>query len=158
MDASDTPDWLKAHKSGQKQDKPKVGNPYWRKGMKSPNPSGRPRGISDKRAKLNQKLLSDAQGIVDKMIAQALEGDSHAASLILARVMPALRAQSERVEFDFDSKAPLTDQVSAVLQAIADGEVSADVGKQIIEAIGSLGAVKQIDELEARLAALEGRT
>lgn len=157
MDASNTPDWLKTHQSGQKPDKPKVGNPTWSKGMKSPNPSGRPRGISNKRAKLNQKLLDDAQGIVDKMIAQALEGDSHAASLILSRVMPALRAQAEKVEFDFDSKAPLADQVAAVLQAIADGEVSADVGKQIIEAIGALGAVKQIDQLEERLAALEGK-
>jgi hypothetical protein len=36
--------------------------------------------------------------------------------------------------------------------------VSADVGKQIIEAIGSLSSIRQIDELEERLSALEGRT
>lgn len=157
MDASNTPDWLKGHQSGQKQDKPKVGNPHWRKGMKSPNPAGRPRGISDKRAKLNQKLLTDAQGIVDKMIAQALEGDSHAAGLILSRVMPALRAQAEKVEFDFDSKTTATEQAEAVLQAIADGLVSPDVGKQIIEAIGSLSSIRQVDELEERLSILEGK-
>ncbi|MBK1671956.1 hypothetical protein CKO35_01325 [Ectothiorhodospira shaposhnikovii] len=91
------------------------------------------------------------------MIDQALEGDSHAASLILARVMPALRAQAEKVEFDFDAKATATEQAEAVLQAIADGLVSPDVGKQIIEAIGSLSSIRQIDELEERLSALEGK-
>jgi uncharacterized protein YjbK len=62
------------------------------------------------------------------------------------------------VEFDFDAKATATEQAEAVLQGIADGLVSADVGKQIIEAIGSLSSIRQIDELEERLSALEGRT
>ncbi|WP_237132200.1 DUF5681 domain-containing protein [Pseudohongiella sp. O18] len=155
MDASASPDWLAVHQHEKKQQK---GNPNWKRGMKSPNPSGRPRGISNARAKLNQRLLSDTQGIVDKMVAQALDGDAQSASLILSRVMPTLRAQVERVEFDFDSSAPLAQQVQSVLQAIAGGEVSADIGKQIIEAIGALGAIKQIDELEDRISRLEGKT
>lgn len=76
------------------------GNPKWHKGMKSPNPAGRPNGIGDKRTKLARRMLEDAGGIVGRMIAQALEGDPQAAHLILSRVMPALRAQAEKVEFD----------------------------------------------------------
>lgn len=92
------------------------------------------------------------------MVASAArEGDLQACGLILARVAPALKSESERVQFDFDATAPLTAQVEAVLQAIANGEVSVDVGKQIIDAISSLGAIKQYDELEARIRELEER-
>lgn len=158
MDASTTPDWLKSYQSGQKkEEKPKVGNPNWRKGMKSPNPTGRPKGIVDKRMRANQAMLDRVQEVIDVVIENALGGDTSSASLLLSRVMPAMRAQAERVEFDFDANAPLAEQVASVLQAIADGKVSVDIGKQIIEAIGALGAVKQIDELEERLSALEGR-
>lgn len=141
----------------QEQEPNPTGGARWVKGMRSPNPAGRPKGISDRRAKLAQRMLDDSQGIIDKMIAQALEGDSQAANLILSRVMPALRAQTERVEFDFDATASVGQQVEQVLQAISEARVSADVGKQIIEAIGALSAVRAVDELEKRLQALEDR-
>lgn len=148
------PEWMKGYKPDTE---PPRGSPKWQKGMKSPNPSGRPKGISDKRAKLVQRMLDDAGGIVDKMIAQAMEGDPQAATLILSRVMPALRAQAEKVEFEFNAKASVTEQAESVLQAIAEGKVAPDVGKQILEAISTLYGIKQIAELESRLAALEGR-
>ena len=65
------------------------------------------------------------------------------------------RAQTERVEFDFDASASVTEQAEAVLQAIADGKVAPDVGKQILDGISTLYGIKQIAELEARLQALE---
>jgi hypothetical protein len=146
------PEWLQGYTPNTE---PPKGNPQWTKGMKSPNPAGRPRGVSDRRAKLANRMLDDAQGIIDKMIAQALEGDPQCAHIILSRVMPALRAQSEKVEFDFDASSSVTEQAEAVLQAIADGKVAPDVGKQILEGISTLYGIKQVAELEARLQALE---
>jgi len=144
------PEWMKGYTPTVQ-----TGNPNWKKGMKSPNPNGRPRGIVDKRTKVTQALMDDAPAIARVVIDAALAGDVQAAGLVLSRVAPVLRAQTERVEFDFDATAPVTRQVEAVLQAIADGKVAPDVGKQIIEAIGSLSAVRAVDELEKRLAALE---
>jgi hypothetical protein len=132
-----------------------VGNPLWIKGGPSPNPSGRPRGITDKKAKLVQRMLDDAEGIVDAIIAKALEGDSNSASLILSRVLPSIKAQAEKVQFDFDADAPVSKQVEMVLAAIADGVVAPDVGRQIIDAISSLATVRAGEELEARILALE---
>ena len=123
--------------------------------MKSPNPSGRPKGIVDKRQKLNQRMLADADAIVSALIDKALEGDTGAASLILARVLPSLRSQAERVSFPFDAAAPVVRQVEQVLAAIAGGAVAPDVGKQIIEAVGALSSIRATEELEARLTALE---
>lgn len=72
-------------------------------------------------------------------------------------MLSALRSQAERVSFDFDASAPVARQVEQVLAAIAAGAVAPDVGKQIIEAVGALSAIRATEELEARLAALEAR-
>lgn len=135
----------------------KPGNPAWTPGMRSPNPQGRPRGIVDKRAKIAERMLIDAEAIVSALIDKALEGDTGAASLILARVLPSLRSQAEKVQFDFDATAPVVNQVEQVLAAIAGGVVAPDVGRQIIEAVGALSAIRATEELEARLAALEAK-
>lgn len=66
-------------------------------------------------------MMDDAHAIVKVMVEKALDGGSSAAGLILARVAPALKAQAERVQFDFDAKAPLACQVEQVLQAVAAG-------------------------------------
>ena len=135
----------------------RVGNPQWKKGMPSPNPKGRPPGISDKRAKLAQRMLDDANGIVDAMIGKALDGDTGAAGLILGRILPALRSQTEKVTFQFDATAPTILQVEQVLRAVSEGKVAPDVGKQIIEAIGALSAVRAVDDLEERIITLEAK-
>lgn len=148
------PDWLKDFKPDTS---PPPGSLKWQKGMPSPNKAGRPRGVLDRRTKVTQALMDDAPKIARVVIDAALAGDVQAAGLVLSRVAPALRAQSERVEFDFDATAPVAQQVEAVLQAIADAKVSPDVGKQIIEAIGTLSAVRAVDELEKRLQVLEDK-
>lgn len=149
------PEWMQNWKPDP--DAPKAGNPNWKPGMKSPNPSGRPPGLKDRRTRVTERLLNEAQKIADVVIEKAKEGDMQAAALILGRTTPTLKAQAEKVSFDFDATAPMTSQVQAVLQGIADGEVSPDTGKQIIESIATLAGIKQIDELEQRLLALEVR-
>jgi len=137
---------------------PKIkGNPQWVRGMPSPNKAGRPKGIVDARTKVTQALMDDANAVVRVVIDAALAGDVQAAGIVLSRVAPALKAQGEKVQFDFDAKAGVTEQAESVLQAIANGEVSPDMGKQIIEAISMLYGIKQISEFEQRLALLEGK-
>ncbi len=129
----------------------------WYRGMPSPNPRGRPPGITDRKAKLTMRMLADADGIVDAMVAQALDGDTGAASLILSRVLPALRNQTEKVQFPFDPTAPIPMQIEAVLAAVAAGTLAADVGQIIISAIGTLSNVRAVEELESRIVMLEAK-
>jgi hypothetical protein len=129
----------------------------WYRGMPSPNPRGRPPGITDKKAKLTHRMLADADGIIDAMVAQALDGDTGAASLILSRVLPTLRSQTEKVQFPFDPAAPIPMQIEAVLAAIAAGALPADVGQTIIAAIGTLSNARAVEELEARIVTLEAK-
>lgn len=156
---TDKPAWLEGWQPAAPSPEPKhgkPGNPAWVKGMRSPNPAGRPTGATPQ-TRLMQRMLEDADGIVDAIVTKALEGDTGAASLIMSRVIPALKAQSEKVTFDFDASLPVSRQVEQVLNAIASGAVAPDVGKQIVEAIGTLSAVRATEELEQRIILLEAK-
>lgn len=151
------PEWLEAwHQNPASREPKKIGNPNWHRGMVSPNPKGRPVGQT-KQTKLMQRMLDDAGDVVDAVLEKAKEGDAASASLILQRILPALRSQSEKVQFDFDASAPVGRQVEQVLDAIAAGAVAPDVGKQIIEAIGTLANVRATEELESRIVMLEAK-
>lgn len=157
MSEAQTPPWLNGSNASspsvEAEARP-VGNPSWVPGMKSPNPSGRPKG-STPQTILMQRMLADADGIVAAVVARALEGDTGAASLIISRVLPSIKAQAEKVQFEFDASAPISEQVAKVLDAIAAGAVAPDVGRLIIESVKALADVKATEELEARIAALE---
>lgn len=156
MSDVEKPAWLEGWQPAPPKP-PAGGNPAWVKGMPSPNPRGRPPGITDKKAKLTQRMLADADGIVSVLIAQALEGDTGAASLILSRVLPALRHQTEKVAFPFDAAAPVARQIEQVLEAMAAGAVAPDVGRLIIDSIGTLSNARAVEELEARIITLEAK-
>lgn len=131
--------------------------PRWVKGMPSPNPKGRPRGIVDKRTKVTQALMGDAPAVARVVIDAALEGDLQACGIVLARVAPALRPETHPVQFPFDASAPIAGQIEQVLAAMADGAVSPDVGRQIIDAIGTLANARAVEDLEARIITLEAK-
>lgn len=133
------------------------GNPAWKPGCPSPNPKGRPAGIPDKRLLATQQMLDEMRNIVAVLVAQALEGDTGAASLVMSRVLPSLKAQAEKVNFPLDTTAPISEQVAQVLDAVASGLLAPDVGRLMIESLKALADVRAAEELEARIAALEER-
>ena len=128
----------------------------WTPGMKSPNPKGRPPGPS-KQQKLLNRMLEEAGEVMDAVLAKAKEGDPASAGLVLSRILPTLRAQSQTVTFDLDPILPLAAQVEQVLMAISTGRLAPDIGRQIIEAIGTLGNIRAVEDLESRLVILEGK-
>lgn len=129
----------------------------WVKGMPSPNPKGRPRGIIDKRTKVTQALMDDAPAVARVVVEAALEGDLQACGIVLARVAPALRPETHPVQFAFDPSAPIAEQIERVLAAMASGALAPDVGRQIIDAIGTLSNARAVEELEARIITLEAK-
>ena len=133
------------------------GNPAWKPGCASPNPRGRPPGVPDKRLLATKAMLDEMRNIVAVLVGKALEGDTNAASIVLSKVMPSLKAQSEKVNFHFDSSAPISEQVAQVLDAIAAGAVAPDVGRLIIESVKALADVRAVEELEQRIITLEAR-
>lgn len=131
------------------------GNPAWIAGGPSPNPNGRPVGRPDRRLLATEQMLHEMRNIVAVLVGKALEGDTNAASIVLAKCLPSIKAQSEKVQFDLDTSAPISEQVSAVLDGVAQGILAPDVARLIIDSIARLSDVRASEELEARIAALE---
>lgn len=133
------------------------GNPAWKPGCPSPNPRGRPAGIPDKRLLATQQMLDEMRNIVAVLVAKALEGDTGAASLVMSRVLPGLKAQAEKVNFPLDTTAPISEQVAQVLDAVAGGLLAPDVGRLMVESLKALADVRVAEELEQRVVLLEAK-
>ncbi|MDM7930027.1 DUF5681 domain-containing protein [Blastomonas fulva] len=137
------------------EEKPSTSNGgRWVQGQ-SGNPQGRPAGRPDARTKLSRRLAEQGPAVIDVVLEQALEGDLQAASLILARCVPTVRPQTERVAFDLDPAAPIHKQIESVLACVATGQLAPDVGQTIISSLGTLADARAVAELEARINTLE---
>lgn len=91
------------------------------------------------------------------VIDAALAVDITAANIVLSRIAPPSKVRAEKVEFELDSRAPLTHQTGQILAAVALGEVDPDTGKILIDCISAFAGLKQVDELDERLRALEAK-
>lgn len=151
------PPWMQGWTPTPAGEKPTrgPGNPGWKPGCESPNPTGRPKGLPDRRLLATQQMLDEMRNIVAVLVGQALEGDTNAASIVLSKVMPSVKAQAEKVQFDFDPNAPASEQVSSVLSAVGAGLLAPDVARLICDSIGTLATIKTTEQLEARIIALE---
>ena len=149
------PPWLQNYTPAPPADS--VAKNKWQPGMKSPNPAGRPPGIIDRRAKIAQAFMDDALNIAKRVTEAALNGDLQAANIVLSRLSPVLKARAEKVTFELDPDASLTEQARAVLVAISRGEIDPEVGNQLVSCISQFGGLKQVDEHAERLAQIEAQ-
>lgn len=129
----------------------------WVPGMKSPHPSGRPKGIIDKRTKVTQALMNDAPAVTRVVIDAALGGDMQAANIVLSRIAPPIKAQAERVQFELTDDAPLSDQAHQILRAVSEGKLDAETAKTLIACIQSVAGIRAVEELEQRIITLEAK-
>ncbi len=127
----------------------------WRAGS-SGNPKGRPRG-SGQVAKLRAVIAKRVPAIINRLVEQALGGDVQAAKILLERTLPALKAAEQAEPVNMHGET-LSAQGAAVLAAVANGELGPSQGAALLAGLGALARVREIDELDARLTALEKGT
>lgn len=126
----------------------------WQPGQ-SGNPKGKTPG-SGELQRLRASIAPEVPGILAGLVTAAKAGDTQAARLILERVLPALKAVEPAQALSLPDGS-LTDQGRAVLASVAAGELAPGQGAALLGAIGTLARVSEIDELAARVAALEGK-
>ena len=124
----------------------------WKPGQ-SGNPKGRPVGTGEV-AKLRAAIADRVPELLSKLMAQALEGDTAAARLLLERAIAPLKAAEQPQALTLPD-GTLTDQGRAVLASVASGELAPGQGAALLGAIGTLARVAEVDELTARITALE---
>lgn len=128
----------------------------WPKGV-SGNPAGRPKGSLSKRDKIAQVLNDDGPQVARVVADAALAGDMTAAGLVLSRLLPPMRAQAERVQFELSPDVPLSAQAQEILLAVSEGKLDADTARILIGCIQSVAGIKATEELEQRILILEAR-
>lgn len=143
------PDWLQGFTP--QPNKPPKG---WQPGQ-SGNPRGRPVGSRNKKNVIAEEFEKDGSAVARVVMDAALEGDMQAANMVLQRLSPPLRARAEKVTFELTPDAPLHEQANQVLASVAEGAIDPETGKLLIDCIQSVAGIRAVDELEARLIALE---
>jgi hypothetical protein len=133
-----------------------MGNPNWKKGV-SGNPGGKAPGTRSKLNLVAAEFLKEGSAVAQVVIEAAKGGDMSAAALVLTRISPPLRAAVEKVIFNLDQTKPLAEQAKEILNAVSRGLVDPDTGQMLIGCLDKIGNLKAVEELEARLAALEDK-
>ena len=126
----------------------------WKPGQ-SGNPKGRPPGVGEI-GKMRAAIAGNVPAILQSLTTAALAGDVQAARLLLERALPPIKPVEQPQPLSLPD-GTLTEQGRAVLAAVAAGELAPGQGAALLGAIGTLARVAEIDELAARITALEGR-
>ena len=122
---------------------------------KSGNPSGRPRGIQDKRTALRGLLTPHAPDLVAKAVELAMQGDTTALRMCIDRLIPSLKAQATQTSLD--ASGSLSERGESILKAIAAGELDPATGNSLIGALATQAKLLEVTAIEERLTALEER-
>lgn len=128
----------------------------WKPG-ESGNPNGRPPGLSEV-GRLRASIAEHLPEIIKAQVEKAKDGDGMAARLLLERVLPAVKAAEETVRLELPEGASLTEQGEAIMRAVAEGVISPGQGAALLSGLGNVARLKEIDELAARIEALEKGT
>lgn len=130
----------------------------WVKGV-SGNPKGKTPGTESKIAKLRKQIADRIPEVIDRLLYAAIkEGDTQAAKLLLERSLAPLRAESMPLSLNLPEKATLVDIGKSVIEAISSGSISTDQGAQILSVLTGQAKLKESEEIEKWLAALEQAT
>ena len=121
---------------------------------KSGNSKGRPPGQGEV-TRLRESIAEHLPAIIMQLVNRARDGDTQAARLLLERVLPPMKPAEQAVSLNLPD-GDMTGQGMAVIAAIAAGELAPGQGAQLLTGLGSLARIREIDELERRLSALEG--
>ena len=122
---------------------------------KSGNPSGRPKGIQDKRTALRDLLTPHAPDLVAKAVELAMQGDTTALRMCIDRLIPPLKPQATQTQLD--ASGTLSERGEAILKAIAAGELDPSTASSLIGALATQAKLLEVTAIEERLTALEER-
>lgn len=123
-----------------------------------PGQSGNPTGRSRPSRIVREKIAERLDDVLASLFFLIDHGDTSAIKLALERVAPALKPETEPNEIaGLVEATTMKDKADAVIHAVAAGSLDADRAAKILQAITNAAALSELEELKARIAALEHR-
>lgn len=144
--------------AGEPGTKGRLQDGTWQKGV-SGNPAGRPKGARHKTTVAIEAMLAgQAQGLTQKAIELALNGDTVALRLCLDRLAPPRRSPSVDVELPpLESPADAIKAMSALATAVTAGNISPSEAAELGKLVDSFVRAIETHDLADRVAALEAK-
>jgi hypothetical protein len=122
----------------------------------SGNPAGRKPGQTPG-AQIRKAIEERRDDILQAVITAAVSGDMSACKMLLDRITPPLKPVAAQIALPVPEGAGLAEQGAAVMRGALSGEISPDIGAQLITALAGYAKVIEIDELTKRIEALENK-
>ena len=104
-------------------------------------------------AKLRKAIEAKADDILQAIINAAVQGDMGAAKMLLDRITPTLKAQTLPINLLVMETLP--EQGNEIIKATMAGQISPDIGSQLITALSNQGKLVELQELAERLSRIE---
>jgi len=122
--------------------------------------SGGPQsGVKKLRDALERKFSSgDVDGFDtfdDWLVHKALEEGGVYLQIVASRAVPTYKPTLEPIKIDYDKNGTAVEKASAVYNAVADGEIPADVGSMLIDSLSKMLNIEELTDLKARLERIE---
>jgi hypothetical protein len=115
---------------------------------------GRPQGEPCTTARVLRGQFSDkAEEVAQVVLDQALSGDLEAARIVLERIYP--KPKDAAVQLEIPEAGTLTQKTEAILQAVADGQLTPSEGSTVAGIVTSHAKALEVEELKARMQSLE---
>lgn len=113
----------------------------------SGNPKGRPKGSKNKTTILLQSIENDLEEIIEVVKKQALAGDTTSQKLLLDRLIPTRKSEHLCIDLpELQEANTYHEKSNVVLDAVALGKLSPDHATQLINAIGNIDKLYQLDQ------------
>ena len=106
--------------------------------------------------KLRAAISEHLPEIIDAMVERAKTGDVAAATLLLGRVVPAVRPESPGQAID--DGGDMAARAESIVSATMNGTLSPTTASELMTVLAGQARIKDLVEIEQRLEALEART
>lgn len=120
---------------------------------KSGNPSGRPKGMRDRRTIFRDMIEPYADRLIKTSIKMAIDGNEQMLKLLLDRLLPP-KPREETVDICLKSDS-LVEQSKKIIHALADGDISIAEANKLMQAIATEAKIYEFESIKEEVEELK---